>query len=434
MMRNGFAQPGHVFGRSTLVLRPDEILSDVLARRDTAILYEMSRALRAAFPNQFVLETSDYDFNVRGFGGNGHCETLEAPDLYAQFKYDWSAYHDEVVARLQTGWQKILWQDHEILFLYVEIKFQGCSEEWRYAIADTETVALEFFEAVCRWNNEIRGEILVFKDGYWQKSEELFDSIQSTSLDTLVLPQALKDEVCDTVRNFFLAEETYDRYRLPWKRGLLFLGPPGNGKTHMIKGLANELGYPILYVRSFTSARNTPHHNIGSAFERAREMAPCLFVLEDLDALVDDRNRSYFLNEMDGFYSNRGILTLATTNHPEKLDPAILDRPSRFDRKFNFTLPEEPERYRFLALQNEKLEENLRMSDQGLAAIAKQTEGFSFAYLKELVLSSMMVWIREEGRRSMDEVAPLQVESLAGQMKTEPSPVVIEQPEENDEF
>ena len=55
--------------------------------------------------------------------------------------------------------------------------------------------------------------------------------------------------------------------------------------------------------------------------------------------MITDQNRSFFLNQLDGFAHNDGILTLATTNHPDRLDPAIVDRPSRFDRKYHFGLP-----------------------------------------------------------------------------------------------
>jgi SpoVK/Ycf46/Vps4 family AAA+-type ATPase len=66
--------------------------------------------------------------------------------------------------------------------------------------------------------------------------------------------------------------------------------------------------------------------------------------MEDIDSMVTDKIRSLFLNELDGFATNVGVVVLATTNHPERLDPAILDRPSRFDRKYYFELPAEAER------------------------------------------------------------------------------------------
>lgn len=62
-------------------------------------------------------------------------------------------------------------------------------------------------------------------------------------------------------------------------------------------------------------------------------MAPCLLIFEDLDSMIDDDNRSYFLNEVDGMDSNDGLLMIATTNHFDRLDPGLSNRPSRFDRK-----------------------------------------------------------------------------------------------------
>lgn len=62
-------------------------------------------------------------------------------------------------------------------------------------------------------------------------------------------------------------------------------------------------------------------------------MAPCLLIFEDLDSMIDDDNRSYFLNEVDGMDTNDGLLMIATTNHFDKLDPGLSNRPSRFDRK-----------------------------------------------------------------------------------------------------
>jgi len=366
------------------------------------------------------METEDWSFQVQGFAANGGCELREKETMPTQWSYGWSERSETIYDTLEDGALSATWEGDEFLLvrtgLYID---SSCRERRWWIVGPGEDRTRAFFEAVCRWGSEVHGEVLVFSDGRWSKSEELFDSIQSTSLDNLVLPSALKDEVRENVQGFFGAQATYARYGLPWKRGLLFLGPPGNGKTHMIKGLANELEVPCLYVRNFTSRYGTPHLNIDTCFAKARDLAPCLLILEDLDSLVDDENRSAFLNEMDGFYSNRGILTLATTNHPERLDPAILDRPSRFDRKFTFELPAEKERRRYLARQNDGLEPALRMDDAAIDEAARRTEGFSYAYLKELVLSSMMAWIREDGKQAMDEVLPAQIGSLASQMRTE---------------
>lgn len=68
-------------------------------------------------------------------------------------------------------------------------------------------------------------------------------------------------------------------------------------------------------------------------FRKARAEAPCVLVLEDLDSLINDGNRSFFLNQLDGLENNDGLLVIGSTNHYDRLDPAITKRPSRFDRK-----------------------------------------------------------------------------------------------------
>lgn len=68
-------------------------------------------------------------------------------------------------------------------------------------------------------------------------------------------------------------------------------------------------------------------------FNHARMMSPCVVILEDLDSLINDRNRSFFLNQLDGLEGNDGLLIIGTTNHMDRLDPGLSNRPSRFDRK-----------------------------------------------------------------------------------------------------
>jgi SpoVK/Ycf46/Vps4 family AAA+-type ATPase len=158
--------------------------------------------------------------------------------------------------------------------------------------------------------------------------------------------------------------------------------------------------------------------SIQEVFGQARKSAPCVLVLEDLDALITKRNRSHFLNELDGFARNDGILTLATSNHPQKLDPAIVDRPSRFDRKFLFDLPARPERRRFLTGWNVRLEAPMRASNETLAGVADAAEGFSFAYLKELCMAALMRWMSMPCEGAMNDILPEQVMHLRAQMHT----------------
>lgn len=169
-------------------------------------------------------------------------------------------------------------------------------------------------------------------------------------------------------------------------------------------------------MKSFKSEYATDHENMRQVFARARITTPCLLVMEDLDSMIDDRSRAFFLNELDGFETNAGIVVLATTNHPDRLDPAILDRPSRFDRKYYFNLPAAAERLAYIANWSGMLKEELRFSEASVSHLVGQTEGFSFAYMKELFLSSMMQWVSYRGA-SMDEVICAQAVQLRQQMK-----------------
>lgn len=396
----------------------NQLLAEALAQPKDAMFAHLSQALENAYPDRAILETEDNAFDVHSFAHEGKCQWRPKPNVHQQWDRHWDGYHGRIAGRIFNTWHEVQWEGHELELVSIGQLQNHCRELRHYLIAKDDAIARSFFEAVCRFCSEVRGEILVFSEGHWSKSADLFESIRQTTLETLILAESLKESILADFQQFFECKETYTKHGIPWKRGVLFLGPPGNGKTHAIKGLTNALGKPCLYVRSFSAEYGSDHQCISAAFAKARESAPCLFILEDLDSLVTDQNRAYFLNELDGFYSNEGLLTVATTNHPERLDPAILDRPSRFDRKYTFDLPEAVDRKRYLAAFSSRLEPELRLTEGGIEQIAGLTDEFSFAYLKELFLSSMMAWISDHEHTSMDKVMATQTTTLRDQMKT----------------
>jgi ATP-dependent 26S proteasome regulatory subunit len=115
---------------------------------------------------------------------------------------------------------------------------------------------------------------------------------------------------------------------------------------------------------------------------------------------------------------NTGVVVLATTNHPERLDPAILDRPSRFDRKYYFELPAQAERRAYVSAWSAKLQHEMRISEDFVTELVSQTEGFSFAYMKELFLSSMMQWMAASEPKSIEAIMADRVARLRGQMSS----------------
>lgn len=238
----------------------------------------------------------------------------------------------------------------------------------------------------------------------------------------------VEEEIADRAKNAWFEVQwrnhTFDIITMRWMSSM---GAPDY--HYWILSESKETAKEFL-AEVCRSDYGTEEGNIRNVFDRARKTAPCVLVFEDLDSLLNAQNRSFFLNELDGFASNIGVVTLATTNHPERLDPAILDRPSRFDRKYPFDLPEQAERQAYIALWNASLKPALRLSDAGMITLSELTEGFSFAYLKELFLSSMMRWIANEQQGTMEQTMSGQVHTLKEQMASANALAAVETPEE----
>ena len=395
-----------------------ELISEALYLPSDSIAYFVGRELSRLYSDKVIIEGAFSSFDLVAYARAELCSIVGGTAVFNKSRIDWAASGKEFVDEPENGWFNVLWCGRLLDVLFVTWTAEGYRERHHWIIADDRKMAEDFLRAVCDWSTEVRGEILVFDGGYWYKDPELFEAIKCASFDNLILPVALKREIQEDFSNFFASREVYESHRIPWKRGVLLIGPPGNGKTHTVKALINQTKQPCLYVKSFKSCWGTDHDRIRNVFTRARKTTPSIVVLEDIDSLIDKENRAFFLNELDGFAANTGIVVLATTNHPEKLDPAILDRPSRFDRKYYFSLPAPPERLAYLVSWNKSLEAELRLPEVSLPKLVEATDSFSFAYLKELFLSSMMQWMADGGSRRMNTVMLDRVTALREQMNS----------------
>jgi ATPase family associated with various cellular activities (AAA) len=377
-----------------------EFISEALCQPSDYVPYFASGRLAELYPGAAIIESESWAFDIAEYAEAGLCSIWRHESVHCQTKTQWQGVEDKFEREIENGWFSVLWhdggKDYFIDVVYITWSDAGCETTRHWIITETDQVAENFLRAVCAYCDEVHGEILVYQDGYWTKDDKLFVSIKSSTFDNLILPPQLKLELREDFRRFFASREVYQKYGIPWKRGALFIGPPGNGKTHAIKALVNELNLPCLYVKSFRADHGTEQTHMRKVFDRARRSAPCVVALEDLDSLIKDENRSFLLNELDGFADNDGVVVIASTNHPEKLDPAILHRPSRFDRKYRFDLPALPERLAYVRYWNKELQLEMRLTESEEVAIAECADRFSFAYLKELFLSSMMEWMSDQ--------------------------------------
>ncbi|MDF5711056.1 MAG: ATP-binding protein [Nostoc sp. S4] len=399
-------------------MKIQQLITEALSLPNNAIAYHISQELAAIYPQKGMVEGDDPTFNLEKYTKENPCTLQQNIFIHNQIITSWDGMEQEIDNHTENASFEVIWQGHKLDILLMSWQEGYCKTRYYWILADSKEIAEDFFVNVCDWNSEIRDEVLVFENGYWQKNTELFQSIQGATFDNLILQGNLKQDIQDDLNRFFASRETYTTYGVPWKRGILFIGSPGNGKTHTVKALINQMQQPCLYVKSFKCEYDTDSENIRKVFKQARQSAPCILVLEDIDSLLTDENRSFFLNELDGFALNEGIITIASTNHPERLDSAISDRPSRFDRKYHFELPDIVVRQAYIASWNHKLTTAMQLSEEAINQIVALTDGFSFAYLKELFLSSMIRWIGTLETGAMEKIMLSQVTILREQMSS----------------
>ena len=407
----------------------NSIITQALLLPSEAIRRGLTMALREADPTLQVSVIHDQVDECRRFAAKGHC-TMECADGFAE-DLRLGVHQGEMYSGSEVGWWEIVWEGQPVEMVHVPLD-EGFQRAAFSLILSHSTEAIGgFLVALDRFSNEIDGAVLVFQDGCWRHDEELYEDIQNATFDNLVLPEGMSDRVRGDVQQWLDAKPLYERHGVPWKRGMIFVGPPGNGKTHMIKALVNHFEINALYVRGFSAEYQSDAANISSVFRRARECSPAMLIFEDLDTMVNPTNRSHFLNELDGFAKNSGILAIASANDPARLDPALVNRPSRFDRRHTFNLPEAAERTRYLAFFTSVLEPTLQLSEAEASALGTATEGFSYAYLKELVLSSMMAWISSDRSTAFAEVMARHTEPLLAQMELDPVPTPVSEEDES---
>jgi len=200
--------------------------------------------------------------------------------------------------------------------------------------------------------------------------------------EDLFLPEDLKSEIKDLVETFLVSKDFYQKSKIPWKRGILLFGQPGNGKTSLIRTIISEYNFkPVTFVPGASPDA------LREAFSYAEEQSPSLLYIEDLDSLFESGlDISTFLNLLDGISAKNGLLVIATANNVKKLQGNITRRPSRFDRKFEIPLPNEEMAHIYLKRWFGKLLTEKKSKE--LAKLSVQHE-LSYAYLKDLYISSM---------------------------------------------
>ncbi|CAL8576359.1 hypothetical protein XPA_002245 [Xanthoria parietina] len=362
----------------------------------------LQAALRRQYPELALTSTVDRNVNLLAFAFAGHATaTLDIVDesvLRTRYVSGTSVSESRTFAKYLYRWG-----DEYFIVYVVHISYFETRQYILKEPAEGETTMSmngktdELLRAIGKWQiPPPPGDkwVYVYDNGYWFRSRALYEQVKNASWDDVILNEEMKKQITSLMHKFFDSREIYKNLGVPWKRGVIFHGPAGNGKTISIKALMNSLfrsnglSIPSLYVKSATST-----WSIRRVFQQARYMSPCLLIFEDIDTIVTKNTRSYFFNEVDGLENNDGIFMVASTNHLDKLDAGLSSRPSRFDRKYLFPLPSEEERKLYCQFWRRRLKEkkvDVEFPAKICPAAALITDGFSFAYMQEAFVATLL--------------------------------------------
>jgi SpoVK/Ycf46/Vps4 family AAA+-type ATPase len=201
-------------------------------------------------------------------------------------------------------------------------------------------------------------------------------------------------------------KEQHRTYGVPVPNGILFAGPPGTGKSHMAKALAGELDRKYLDI-SLAEIRDSlageSEKNVKRLFEQAKEHQPCLIIIDEVDALIQQRGSgdlsagmrqlvSQFLRDMPSL-KEEDVLIVGTTNFQGDMDDAV-DRPGRFGQDFTIGLPDKACRQEVLQIHLE--DRPVASSSVDLREIARLTQDYSCADLEEVTVEAARKALKQD--------------------------------------
>ena len=194
-------------------------------------------------------------------------------------------------------------------------------------------------EANDKYTTDKKDTISIITNSWWG-SWNLPKKHPARKLDTVILPDGMRDHIVDSLKQFYDGADRYNELGIPHRAGYLFWGVPGSGKSTLIKALAHELDKPVAVLPISDNRINDTL--LVDLFNNLPKNA--FVLIEDIDCIFDKREASKdemkitfagLLNAMDGVASPEGIVYFVTTNHIEKIDGALM-RPGRLDHKIEF--------------------------------------------------------------------------------------------------
>lgn len=218
-----------------------------------------------------------------------------------------------------------------------------------------------------------------------------FDKLSFNTDSVLLFPDSKSAEVLSELQKFWDREQYFKNREgkppIKYKRGMILYGPAGSGKTSTIALVMKDVIERGGVVISF----NDPDTFIEGIriFRKIQPKTKVVVLMEDIDVILSRHDESTVLNILDGVNSFEDVVFLATTNYPDKLGSRIINRPSRFDKRIKIGYPSVPARKMYLEYLLTKTE--IKNKHINIDTWSADTEGFSLAHIKELVVSVVIL-------------------------------------------
>jgi transitional endoplasmic reticulum ATPase len=265
--------------------------------------------------------------------------------------------------------------------------------------AEKAKSAMEIIRKLVSDSSVYRGKIISL-EGQQQTSEDggwvnvKFHRLPKVKQEDIILPEETMQLIERNVVSFYKHADTLRKAGRSVKRGILFYGNPGTGKTYTAKYLAGSLENVTVMLLSGEQL-----WLLKESFQMARLLAPALVIMEDVDLIAHTRDETLgqtvlhqLLNEMDGLSNNSDVIFLLTTNRPEVLEPALALRPGRVDQAIKFPMPDAVCRRRLIQFYCNGLEVELKELDR----FVDKTDGASPSFIQELIRKSSLVAAEEQ--------------------------------------
>ena len=266
-------------------------------------------------------------------------------------------------------------------FLTEGVRFYVAADGWKYVIRTyeswhgqdyilyTEDAAKgqQLIDDAWTWlenNNPLKGEAFALAGGFLKRTGAKWDDVFLNEKNEKALKRT--------------ARIINEKGKAAANRGIIMAGPPGTGKTLSARVMMNECDATYIWVSAKDFYKLGQYGCFTMAFDLARKLGPSVILFEDIDNYIHDYTVDLLKSEMDGLSQSSGVTTVLTTNFPDQLPSALVDRPGRFHDVLEIHLPDKAVRVKMLTKWA------VGASEDAINALADETEGLSGAHLFEL--------------------------------------------------